>query len=113
MSFEIKAQPTTMPSGFVTNDIKGDLPSPAAIDCNGQDAQTCPYDNQPTKYITMNLHFVCRENGKGNFNETGDGDTPPGSNNAYKRAEELMKEINRQLSRNAPERPGVSTGASV
>ena len=75
--------PLTMPEAFVQDDVKGKLNAPF-LECNSEDANSCPYDNFPTKYITYNFHFICKEDGTGNFNEKNDGDpNKPKSMTAY------------------------------
>ena len=82
------------------------------VDCNTEDANSCPWNNQPIKYIGVNFHFFCKPNGKGGFNENNDGDTPSSnSTNAYTRAEAILKEANEQLRENSPGKnapPGTS-----
>jgi hypothetical protein len=76
--------------------------SSTPIDCNTPDANSCPWNNQPTKYLAVNFHYFCKLDGKGNFNENDDGDTPPDNSvNAYTRAEAILKEANEQLRENS------------
>ncbi len=83
------------------------------INCNTSDANNCPWDNQPIKYLAVNFHYFCKPDGKGNFNENNDGDTPPDNAvNAYIRAEEILKEANEQLRENSP-RLNAPSGNSV
>ncbi len=71
------------------------------IECNSVDANSCPWDNQPIKYVAVNFHYFCNPDGTGNFNEYNDGKTPSSTAwNAYTRAEAMLKEANRQLQDN-------------
>jgi hypothetical protein len=73
------------------------------IDCNTVDANDCPWNNQPTKYLAVNFHYFCRPDGTGNFNENNDGSIPFNTNmNAYIWAEQVLKEANEQLRENSP-----------
>lgn len=58
----------------------------------------CPFDDEPILHIPVNIHFVMTLDGKGNFNETGDGDG--GTYNGYQRAEDIVNLANEQLEEN-------------
>jgi hypothetical protein len=78
--------------------------APVKLTCNSNDANSCPWDNQPIKYIAVNFHYFCQPDGSGNFNEYNDGNSPKLTNEtAYTRAEKIFKEINEQLSENTPQ----------
>ncbi len=75
--------------------------APVKLTCNSNDANSCPWDNQPTKYIAVNFHYFCQPDGSGNFNEYNDGNSPKLTNEtAYTRAEKIFNEINEQLNEN-------------
>jgi hypothetical protein len=65
--------------------------------CNEQ-ANTCPFENAPIRYIAINIHFILSADGRGNFTETDDGDG--GAYNGYQRAEDIVTEANEQLEQN-------------
>ncbi len=72
---------------------------PSILPCNNlSGTDGCPANNAPMLYVAMNFHFFLDLNGQNNFNEINDGDpqgTAPYS--GYQRAEDLVKEMNREL----------------
>jgi hypothetical protein len=86
------------------NDIVNDPASPSSpsspqTNCNSTGIG-CPYDNEPIKYVKVNIHYYLNANGTGGFNEQNDGGTPPYPYNGYQRAEDMIKEANKQLETN-------------
>lgn len=73
---------------------------PQYVDCNAIDpSNPCPFDNAPTRYFKVNIHYVLTEQGDLNFTPSDDGDG--GSLNGYVRAEQIIDEANRQTVANS------------
>jgi Secretion system C-terminal sorting domain/Pregnancy-associated plasma protein-A len=65
-----------------------------------------------TKFIAVNIHFMLRDNGTGNFTEINDGDGD-GTYNGYNRAEALIKGCNDELAGNPTNGIWRTTGVPV
>ena len=91
-----------IPNQLMNDVISG--PSTAKADCDSPGIG-CPYDGAPIKYVKVNFHFYLDPDGTGNFNEISDGSviTAPIPYNGYQRAEDLVKEANKQLEVNGPQ----------
>ncbi len=59
-----------------------------------------PSNSTQLKYIRVNIHFILKDNGTGNFSETSDGINVANNYNGYMFAEDIIKACNELLSNN-------------
>lgn len=63
-------------------------------------SQYIPNSSTPIKYISINIHFMLKNDGTGNFTETSDGIDPANNYNGYKFAEDIIQACGQLLANN-------------